>query len=86
LADLTTSLATLSNVFGTVRDDEWDADSGVVHTRGGPATVSRCAESLMREYRHHSREILRARLLRARNGRAYPEGAMDKGAPIGAVH
>ena len=86
LADLTTSLAALSSFLGTVRDDEWDADSGDVPYRGGPATVSRCIESLMCDCRNHSQEILQARLLRARNGPAYPEAAMDKGAPGRAVH
>ncbi len=86
LADLTTSLAALSSFLGTVRDDEWDADSGVVHYRGGSTTGSRCVEWLMSDCRNHCQEILQARLLRARNGPAYPGAAMDKGAPGRAVH
>ena len=38
--------------------EEWDADHGVIHYRGGPATISRTIESLAGDYRHHTKEIL----------------------------
>ena len=60
LAELTTSLAALSSFLAAVREDKWDADSGVVHYRGGSATVVRCIESLMRDSRNQCREILLA--------------------------
>ena len=63
LAGLTISLAGLSNFLGIVRDDEWEADRGVVHFRGGTATVARCVESLMGACRNHCQEILQARPL-----------------------
>jgi len=62
-AELTTGMAALSSFLGTLRDDEWDADSGMVQYRGGSATVPRCVESPMREYRIHSQENLQARPL-----------------------
>jgi len=63
LANLASSLTALTNFLTTVPEEEWEADSGVVHYRGGPATVSRCVESLMRDYRDHCQEILQARPL-----------------------
>jgi hypothetical protein len=36
---------------------EWEQDTGVVHYRGGPATVARCVDSLIRDYRKHMEEI-----------------------------
>jgi hypothetical protein len=42
----------------TIDESEWDADTGIVHYRGGPATVARCVDSLIRDYRKHREEIL----------------------------
>ncbi len=42
----------------TVGEAEWEKDMGVVHYRGGPATVARCVDSLIRDYRKHREEIV----------------------------
>jgi hypothetical protein len=41
----------------TLVPGDWDADHGVIHHRGGPATVSRVVESLAGDYLLHTREI-----------------------------
>ena len=43
--------------LGRVDEAEWEQDTGVVHYRGGPATVARCVDSLIRDYRKHTEEI-----------------------------
>jgi hypothetical protein len=40
-----------------VDEDEWERDTGVVHYRGGVASVARCVDSLIRDYRKHREEI-----------------------------
>lgn len=45
----------------TVHEAEWEADTGIVHYRGGPATAARCVDSLIRDYRKHREEILAAK-------------------------
>jgi hypothetical protein len=47
----------------TLDETEWDLDTGVVHYRSGPATVARCVDSLIRDYRKHRQEIVDAGLL-----------------------
>jgi hypothetical protein len=42
----------------TIDEAEWELDTGVVHYRGGPATVARCVDSLIRDYRKHRQEIV----------------------------
>ncbi len=46
----------------TLDDSEWELDTGIVHYRGGPATVARCVDSLIRDYRKHRQEIIDANL------------------------
>ena len=46
----------------TLGEAEWDLDTGIVHYRSGPATVARCVDSLIRDYRKHRQEILGAGL------------------------
>jgi hypothetical protein len=41
----------------TVNKSEWEADTGIVHYRGGPATPARSVDSLIRDYRKHREEI-----------------------------
>ncbi len=41
----------------TIPEAEWDLDTGVVHYRGSPATMARCVDSLIRDYRKHNQEI-----------------------------
>ena len=49
---------TLVAFLKTVDEAEWEADTGIVHYRGGPATLARCVDSLIRDYRKHREEIL----------------------------
>jgi hypothetical protein len=44
----------------SIDEAEWELDTGIVHYRGGPATVARCVDSLIRDYRKHRQEILDA--------------------------
>ena len=58
LDDLAATLDTLLAYLPTINESEWEADTGVVHYRGGPATVARCVDSLVRDYGKHRLEIL----------------------------
>jgi hypothetical protein len=42
----------------TISTDEWEKDTGVPHYRGDPATIARCVDSLIRDYRKHRQEII----------------------------
>jgi len=42
----------------TIPESEWEKDTGIVHYRGDAATVARCVDSLIRDYRKHRQEIL----------------------------
>ena len=44
----------------TIDETEWELDTGVIHYRGNPATVARCVDSLIRDYRKHRQEIIDA--------------------------
>lgn len=46
----------------TIPESEWELDTGIVHYRGNPATVARCVDSLIRDYRKHRQEIVEAKL------------------------
>ena len=46
----------------SIDENEWDLDTGIVHYRGGPATIARCVDSLIRDYRKHRQEIVDANL------------------------
>jgi hypothetical protein len=46
----------------TIPESEWELDTGIVHYRGNPATVARCVDSLIRDYRKHRQEIIDANL------------------------
>ena len=46
----------------TIPESEWELDTGIVHYRGGPATMARCVDSLIRDYRKHRQEIVEAKL------------------------
>lgn len=37
---------------------EWELDTGILHYRGDPATIARCVDSLIRDYRKHRQEIM----------------------------
>lgn len=49
---------TLVSYLWTIEENEWELDTQVVHYRGGPATVARCVDSLIRDYRKHREEIV----------------------------
>jgi hypothetical protein len=42
----------------TIPESEWELDTGIVHYRSNPATIARCVDSLIRDYRKHRQEIL----------------------------
>jgi hypothetical protein len=44
----------------TIPEKEWELDTGIVHYRGKPATVARCVDSLICDYRKHRQEIVEA--------------------------
>ncbi len=57
LAELAASMAEFEAYVQGLDPSEWDADHGVVHYRGGPATVARLIDSLSGDYQDHTREI-----------------------------
>jgi len=60
LSEMAATMRALVSYLTTVPDAEWDADTGIVHYRSGPATPARCVDSLIRDYRKHRDEILAA--------------------------
>lgn len=58
LAQLGPTMDELMSYLRQVPEGEWELDTGVVHYRPGPATVARCVDSLVRDYRKHRDEIL----------------------------
>ena len=58
LREMATSMDMLVSYLKAVAEQEWDRDTGVEHYRGGAATVARCVDSLIRDYRKHREEIL----------------------------
>ena len=42
----------------TIPESEWELDTGVAHYRKDPATIARCVDSLLRDYRKHRQEIV----------------------------
>ncbi len=58
LAEMAATMQALVSYLTIVPDAEWDADTGIVHYRSGPATPARCVDSLIRDYRKHRDEIL----------------------------
>ena len=58
LQQMASTKDTLVSYLKTVEENEWELDTGVVHYRGGPATVARCVDSLLRDYRKHREEII----------------------------
>jgi hypothetical protein len=57
LKEITSTCDVLMAYLKTILESEWELDTGVVHYRGGPATVARCVDSLIRDYRKHRQEI-----------------------------
>lgn len=48
----------LTSYLEGVDEGDWERDFGVSHYRGGTATVARAAESIIRDYTDHAREIV----------------------------
>jgi hypothetical protein len=60
LQDMADTMDALVSYLKTINGNEWELDTGVIHYRGGPATVARCVDSLIRDYRKHREEIISA--------------------------
>ena len=58
LQQMASTVDALVSYLKTVDENEWELDTGVVHYRGDPATVARCVDSLIRDYRKHREEII----------------------------
>ncbi|MGQ0568014.1 MAG: ClbS/DfsB family four-helix bundle protein [Armatimonadota bacterium] len=58
LDELASSIEELQQYVSGLDRTELDADHGVVHHRGGPATVTRTVESLTGDYRYHWQKVL----------------------------
>lgn len=58
LLQMASTKDTLMAYLKTVEDGAWEQDTGIIHYRGGPATVARCVDSLVRDYRKHREEII----------------------------
>lgn len=60
LKEITATKETLVAYLKAIPESEWELDTGIVHYRGDPATVARCVDSLIRDYRKHRQEIVDA--------------------------
>ncbi|MBI5963006.1 MAG: ClbS/DfsB family four-helix bundle protein [Chloroflexi bacterium] len=58
LTQIKATIDALISYLWTIEESEWELDTGIVHYRGGPATVARCVDSLIRDYRKHREEII----------------------------
>jgi hypothetical protein len=57
LNELRATLDELERYLLALGSQEWDADHGVQHHRGGSATIRRIVESLAGDYQHHARQV-----------------------------
>jgi hypothetical protein len=58
LKEIAVTRDALAAYLKTIPESEWELDTGIVHYRGSPATVARCVDSLIRDYRKHRQEIV----------------------------
>lgn len=58
LREIESTMKTLTSYLKTIPKNEWEQDTGIVHYRGDSATVARCVDSLIRDYRKHRQEIV----------------------------
>lgn len=58
LKDIASTKEALTTYLKTIPESEWELDAGVVHYRENPATIARCVDSLIRDYRKHRQEIV----------------------------
>jgi len=56
--DIASTYIVLVDYLKTIPESEWELDTGIIHYRGNPATVARCVDSLIRDYRKHREEII----------------------------
>jgi hypothetical protein len=62
LKEITVTKDALVAYLKTIPAGEWELDTGIIHYRGNPATIARCVDSLIRDYRKHRQEIIDANL------------------------
>jgi hypothetical protein len=60
LQQLDQSMRELVAYLGRMDEAEWEQETGVIHYHGGPATVARCVDSLLRDYRNHAEALRRS--------------------------
>ncbi len=60
LKEIVSTKDALMAYLKTIPESEWELDTGIVHYRGNPATIARCIDSLLRDYRKHREEIVDA--------------------------
>jgi hypothetical protein len=60
LKDIVSTKDALTAYLKTIPESEWELNTGIVHYRKDPATVARCVDSLVRDYRKHRQEIIDA--------------------------
>ena len=58
LKDIASTKEALTAYLKTIPESEWELDTGVAHYRENPATIARCVDSLIRDYRKHRQEIV----------------------------
>jgi hypothetical protein len=58
MKDIASTYDVLIPYLKSIPENEWELDTGIVHYRGGPATIARCVDSLIRDYGKHRQEIL----------------------------
>lgn len=58
LEQMSSTKGALVSYLKAVEENEWELDTGIIHYRGSPATVARCVDSLIRDYRKHRDEII----------------------------
>ncbi len=58
LKEIVSTKNILVTYLNTIPESDWELDTGVVHYRENPATIARCVDSLIRDYRKHRQEIL----------------------------
>ncbi len=57
MREIASTKEALITYLKTIPESEWELDTGIVHYRKDPATIARCVDSLIRDYRKHRQEI-----------------------------
>lgn len=58
MLEIASTKEALVTYLKTIPENEWELDTGIVHYRKDPATIARCVDSLIRDYRKHRQEIV----------------------------